>query len=62
LARWVRVVSEPKDIVLVGLEVQVKAHIVRILGSTERGVECDFLHILVMVGVPWFILDIGGGG
>jgi hypothetical protein len=62
LAGWVRVVLESKDIVLVRLKVQIKVHVVRILGSPEGGVECNLLHILVMVEVSWFVPDIGGGG
>jgi hypothetical protein len=46
----------------VRLEVKIKAHIVGMQGDTEGGVERDLLHVSVMVGVSWFIFDIGGGG
>jgi hypothetical protein len=62
LTGWVRVVSKPKNIVLVGLEVQVEAHIVRVLGSPVRGVKGDLFHIFVVVGVSWLVSDVGGGG
>ena len=62
LARWIRVVSEPKNIMLVRLKVQVEANIVRVLGSPVRGVKGDLFHIFVVVGVSWFVRDVGSGG
>jgi hypothetical protein len=46
----------------VGLEVQVKAHVVGGLRGGEGGVEHDLLHVLVMVGVSRFVFDIGSRG